>query len=106
MNAQIPTRILEYQGVLVDHAKNGSMGIAMFEKSVPGVYATILMDIRMPVMDGLEATRRIRKLDRPDARSIPIIAMTANAFEDDVKKTLEAGMDAHLAKLIEPPKAL
>ena len=58
----------------------------------------------MPVMDGLEATRRIRKLDRPDARSIPIIAMTANAFEDDVKKTLEAGMDAHLAKPIEPQR--
>ncbi len=76
----------------------------MFEKSAPGVYAAILMDIRMPVMDGLEATRRIRKLDRPDARSIPIIAMTANAFEDDVKKTLEAGMDAHLAKPIEPQR--
>lgn len=104
VNAQIATRLLGHQGVLVDHAKNGSMGIAMFEKSAPGVYAAILMDIRMPVMDGLEATRRIRKLDRPDARSIPIIAMTANAFEDDVKKTLEAGMDAHLAKPIEPQR--
>lgn len=102
VNAQIATRLLGHQGVLVDHAKNGSMGIAMFEKSAPGVYAAILMDIRMPVMDGLEATRRIRKLDRPDARSIPIIAMTANAFEDDVKKSKDAGMNAHLTKPIEP----
>ena len=70
----------------------------MFAKSEPGTFDAILMDIMMPVMDGITATREIRKLNRPDARTIPIIAMTANAFEEDAQKCLEAGMNAHLSK--------
>ena len=64
----------------------------------------MLMDIRMPVMDGIEATRRIRTMERPDSRTIPIIAMTANAFDDDIEKSKAAGMNAHLAKPIEPER--
>jgi CheY-like chemotaxis protein len=67
-----------------------------------GYYDAILMDIRMPVMDGYEAARKIRKLDRPDAKTVPIIAMTADAFEDDVQKCLDAGMNGHVAKPVEP----
>jgi len=70
----------------------------MFSASAEGYYDAILMDLRMPVMDGLEATRRIRALDRSDARKIPIIALTANALESDMRQTQEAGMNAHLAK--------
>ena len=66
-----------------------------------GTYDAILMDIRMPVMDGLEATKEIRKLPREDARTIPIIAMTANAFDEDMKKSIESGMNGHLAKPID-----
>jgi CheY-like chemotaxis protein len=74
----------------------------MFRDSEPGAYSAILMDIRMPVMDGLEATATIRALDREDAKRIPIIALTANAFDEDVQRSLQAGMNAHLTKPIEP----
>ena len=70
----------------------------MFERSAPGTYDAVLMDLRMPIMDGLEATRRIRALPRADAKTIPIIALTANAFESDIRASMDAGMDAHLAK--------
>lgn len=76
----------------------------MFEESGLSFYDAILMDIRMPEMDGLEATSKIRTLDRYDAKRVPIIAMSANAFDEDVKKSREAGMDAHLAKPVEPKK--
>ena len=72
-----------------------------FSEKEPGYYDAILMDIRMPVMDGLEATKEIRKLPREDARTIPIIAMTANAFDEDMKKSIESGMNGHLAKPID-----
>jgi len=75
--------------------------VEMFEASDPGHFSAILMDMRMPVMDGLSATRAIRRLDRPDARTIPIIALTANAFEEDVRQCLQAGMNAHLSKPVE-----
>ncbi len=75
-----------------------------FMASEPGTIQAIIMDIRMPVMDGLEATRRIRALKRDDARTIPIVAMTANAFDDDVRATLEAGMNEHLGKPVDPGK--
>ena len=73
----------------------------MFAQSAEGTYAAVLMDVRMPVMDGLEAAAAIRALDRPDAKSIPIIALTANAFDEDVQRSLQAGMNAHLSKPVE-----
>lgn len=76
----------------------------MFAASAPGTYVAILMDIRMPEMDGLEATEAIRALDREDAKRIPIIAMTANAFDEDVQRSLQAGMNAHLSKPVEPER--
>jgi CheY-like chemotaxis protein len=76
--------------------------VKKFAAQPVGYYDAILMDIRMPVMDGLEATKTIRKLDRQDAREIPIIAMTANALDDDRKRTQAAGMNAHLTKPFEP----
>ena len=72
-----------------------------FQASEPGWYALILMDIQMPVMDGLEATKEIRRLARPDAAQVPIVAMTANAFNEDMRKSVESGMNGHLAKPIE-----
>ena len=104
LNAKIATKLLEQQKAVVTWAKNGKEGVTLFQQSKPGIYDVILMDIRMPEMDGLEATRRIRALDREDATQIPIIAMSANAYEEDIKKSLEAGMNAHLAKPIEPRK--
>ncbi|MDO5111079.1 MAG: response regulator [Clostridia bacterium] len=102
LNMQVAQRLLEHEGFVVDTAENGQLAIDAFAASKEGCYDVILMDIRMPVMDGLAATKAIRALEHPDAKSIPIIAMTANAFEEDVKKSLAAGIDAHLAKPIEP----
>lgn len=104
LNAEIAQAFLSQEGVEVDLASNGEEGVATFAKSEPGAYAAILMDVRMPVMDGLEATRAIRALDRDDAATIPVIAMTADAFEDDIKKCLDAGMNAHIAKPLDPAK--
>lgn len=104
LNAQIAIKLLEKKEMLVEHASNGQLGVDMFEASAMGYYDAILMDIRMPVLDGLSAAAAIRKLNRLNAQSIPIIAMTANAFDEDVQKSLDAGMNAHLAKPIEPKK--
>ena len=73
----------------------------MFEKSPEGFYDAVLMDVRMPEMDGLEAAKAIRALDRPDAKIVPIIALTANAFDEDVQRSLQVGMNAHLSKPVE-----
>ena len=78
----------------------------MFENSEVGTYDAILMDVRMPEMDGLEATAAIRALDRPDAAVIPIIALTANAFDEDVQRSLQSGMNAHLSKPVESEQLL
>ena len=102
MNAEILMDLLEMEEVESDHAENGRIAVEMFTNSAPGTYAAILMDIRMPVMDGLEAAKAIRALDRTDAKKIPIIALTANAFDEDVQRSLQAGMNAHLSKPIEP----
>ena len=97
-NAEIVADLLELEGVETERAENGQVAVDMMAQSAEGYYDAILMDLRMPVMDGLEATRRIRALDRKDARNVPIIALSANSFETDVKASLSAGMNAHLAK--------
>jgi len=97
-NAEIVQDLLELEDVASDHAENGLLALERFAAAPPGTYDAIIMDLRMPVMDGLEATRRIRALPRADAASIPIIALTANAFQSDVDASLAAGMNAHLAK--------
>lgn len=102
LNTKIVVKLLEKKHVITETCENGKAGIETFEKSRQGYYDFIFMDIRMPVMDGLEATRFIRNLDREDAKSIPIIAMTANAFDEDIKRSIEAGMTEHLAKPINP----
>lgn len=104
LNTLIATKLLENVGCVVETAENGKLGVDKFAASKPGFYAAIVMDIRMPEMDGLEATKVIRSLSRPDAKTIPIVAMSANAFAEDIKKSLAAGMNAHLAKPIEPQK--
>ncbi len=100
-NAEIAADLLELEGAESEHAENGLIALEMYSESEPGYYDAILMDLRMPVMDGLESVRRIRALDRPDAKTIPIIALTANAFDSDVKQSLEAGMNEHLVKPID-----
>jgi len=87
--------------VTIERAENGRIGVDRFAAEPAGTYDAILMDVRMPVMDGLEAARAIRCLDRPDAKTIPIISMTANTFDEDVNRCMEAGMNAHIAKPID-----
>ena len=102
VNAQIVMMLLEMRQMQGEHALNGKIVVDMFAKSKPGYYDAVLMDVRMPEMDGLEAAATIRALDHPDAKTIPIIAMTANAFDEDVQRSLQAGMNAHLSKPVEP----
>ena len=97
-NAEIVIDLLELEGASTDHAVNGAIALDYFLKSEPGYYDAILMDLRMPEMDGLTATKKIRASNHPDAKTIPIIALTANAFESDIRDSLNSGMDAHLAK--------
>ena len=101
LNAEILCDLLDLEDVTSEWAENGRLAVDAFAGSEPGHFDAILMDMRMPVMDGLAATRAIRGLGRPDARTIPIVALTANAFEEDVENCLEAGMDAHLAKPVD-----
>ena len=104
INADIATRLMSNKGIVVDSAANGKLGLEKFQASIPGFYAVILMDLRMPVLDGYQATKQLRGLERADAKKIPVIAMTADAFEEDVKMCLEVGMNDHVAKPIEPQK--
>ncbi len=101
MNAEILMDLLEMEGVASEWAEDGKRATEMFEQSAAGYYDAILMDMRMPVMDGLAASRSIREMDRPDAATVPIIALTANAFEEDVNQCLQAGMNAHLSKPVD-----
>ena len=101
LNYEIAHEILTYYGVEPEWAKNGKIAMEMFENSEPGRYDLILMDMQMPIMNGLDATRAIRQLNRNDAASIPIVAMTANAFEEDKRACMEAGMNGHIAKPID-----
>ena len=98
MNVEIILDLLEMYGAQCSAVENGKEALERFEASEPGEFQIILMDIQMPVMDGYEATEQIRSCSHRDARSIPIIAMTANAFADDIQKCLDAGMNAHIAK--------
>ena len=102
INAEIMKQIIAMREAEIDHAENGRKAVEMFENSEPGYYDAVLMDVRMPEMDGLEASSAIRALDRPDAGKVPIIAMTANAFDEDVQRSLQAGMNAHLSKPVNP----
>ena len=101
INAEIMKQIMAVKEAIIDHAENGRIVLEMFEKSEVGYYDAILMDVRMPEMDGLEATAAIRALDRKDAKTVPIIALTANAFDEDVQRSLQVGMNAHLSKPVE-----
>lgn len=101
LNCEIATELLSVTGVEIESAENGKEALDKFLASPTGYYDLILMDIQMPVMDGYEATRRIRASSHADAKSIPIIAMTANAFIEDVEKALASGMNGHLAKPID-----
>ena len=88
-------------GFLVEEADDGTQAVEMVKNSEPGYYAAVLMDIQMPVMNGYEAARAIRKLEQPQLSKIPIIAMTANAFEEDRKAAFDAGMNGHVPKPID-----
>ncbi len=101
INAEIMIMILSAKGMQVDLAENGRIAVEKFENCAEGYYDAVLMDMRMPEMDGLEATRRIREMEREDARSIPMIALTANAFDEDVQRSMQAGLNAHLSKPID-----
>ncbi len=101
LNMEIAQCILEDEGAVVTPVMNGREAVDAFEKNPEGTFDVIIMDIMMPVMDGITAAKTIRGLDRPDAKTIPILAMTANAYEEDVRKTHEAGMNAHLSKPID-----
>jgi CheY-like chemotaxis protein len=103
LNQEIAKALLSEKGAIVSIADDGQQGVEAFAASTAGFYAAILMDIRMPVMNGYEAARAIRSLDRPDAATVPILAMTADAFTDDVQKCLDAGMNGHVSKPIDPP---
>ena len=102
LNAEIMMDILDMEEVETDHAENGRIAVKLFEENEAGTYDAILMDIRMPEMDGLEAAAYIRAMNRSDAKTIPIIALTANAFDEDVQRSLQVGMNAHLTKPVEP----
>ncbi|MBR6373768.1 MAG: response regulator [Victivallales bacterium] len=102
INAEIVKELIQSKGAEIDWAENGRIATELFAKSAPDYYDAILMDVRMPEMDGLEATTVIRGMGRPDARLIPIIAMTANAFDVDVQNSLQVGMNAHLSKPVDP----
>ena len=104
INAEIMKEVIKAKGAIIEHAENGRIALKMFDKSEPYHYSAVLMDVRMPEMDGLEAASRIRGLEREDAKNVPIIAMTANAFDEDVQRSLQVGMNAHLSKPVEPER--
>ena len=106
LNAEIAETLLSDEGANLTVAEDGLQAVRMFQEKPEGYFDAILMDIIMPVIDGLTATNSIRSLNHPDAKKIPIIAMTANAFVEDMRKTKEAGMNEHLTKPVDGEKLL
>ena len=106
LNAEILTELLKIEGAECTICENGEEILKAFEQSAPGDYDMILMDIQMPVMNGLDATRAVRSGSNPLGRTIPIIAMTANAFREDVTRSLDAGMNEHLNKPLDMEQLL
>ena len=104
LNAEITKTVLEDVGALITRAENGQQALELFKEKPAGTFDVILMDLMMPVMDGYTATRKIRELERSDAKTVPIIAMTANAFQEDAEKCIAVGMNAHLAKPLDIEK--
>ena len=104
LNAGIAKTVLEDVGALITRAENGQQALELFKEKPAGTFDVILMDLMMPVMDGYTATRKIRELERSDAKTVPIIAMTANAFQEDAEKCIAVGMNAHLAKPLDIEK--
>ena len=104
LNAEIAKTVLEDVGALITRAENGQQALELFKEKPAGTFDVILMDLMMPVMDGYTATRKIRELERSDAKTVPIIAMTANAFQEDAEKCIDVGMNAHLAKPLDIEK--
>ena len=102
VNAQIMIEVLSMREIETDLAVNGKLAVDLYESKPEGYYDAILMDMRMPEMDGLTATKTIRSSKKSDALTIPIIALTANAFDEDVQRSLQAGLNAHLSKPVEP----
>ena len=100
LNAEIATEIFKEEGMEVEWARDGQEALDMFEAAAPDHFDIVLMDVRMPRMNGYEATRAIRASDHADAASVPILAMSANAFSDDVEASLRSGMNGHLSKPI------
>lgn len=101
LNLEIAKELISVTNVRIDTAVNGQEALEKVTASSPGYYSLVLMDIRMPVMGGYEASRKIRSIDRPDLRQLPIIAMTADAFTEDKQRALDAGMNGHIAKPID-----
>ena len=106
LNVEVARELLEEQGAIVSTVANGQEAVRLFEECPEGTFDVILMDVMMPVMDGLEATRRIRASKKEEGEKIPIIALTANAFLEDMERCTRAGMNAHLAKPIELEKMI
>ena len=106
LNQEIAVEILSGAGFYTEVAENGKVAVDMLRRSKPGYYQLVLMDIQMPVMNGYEATRAIRALEDQELSSIPILAMTANAFEEDRQKALMSGMNGHIAKPIDIDRLL
>ena len=102
INCEIVKRLLTRRGLTVETAENGQIALNKYMMNAPRTYDLILMDVRMPYMDGLKAARMIRASGKSDAKTIPIMAMTANAYEEDIQQSIEAGMNAHLVKPVEP----
>ncbi|MBQ9036367.1 MAG: response regulator [Erysipelotrichaceae bacterium] len=102
VNAEIIRMVLQMRKMEVDRAENGKKAVELFSEHPEGYYDAILMDMRMPEMDGLEATRTIRAMEHNDAMTTPIIVLTANAFDEDVQRSMQAGLNAHLSKPVQP----